>query len=141
MVPLKNTASLLRKHRLLTYARSAHKCSSFQSSHFVQLLHFKVRFRTSHFNVTCSETEVSEQVYCIRTAVFAKLAVTEFCKERPHKKTAPKAEFYPVLRALGFRRGTEAGDKPNYQLANRFHFFLGEAGRLHYLFYGITELF
>ena len=63
MVPLKNTASLLRKHRLLTYARSAHKCSSFQSSHFVQLLHFKVRFRTSHFKVACSETEVSEQVY------------------------------------------------------------------------------
>ena len=65
MVPLKNTASLLRKHRLLTYARSAHKCSSFQSSHFVQLLHFKVRFRTSHFKATCSETEVSEQVYYI----------------------------------------------------------------------------
>ena len=46
------------------YARFAHQCSSFQSSHFVQLLHFKVRFRTSHFKVTCSETEVSEQVYC-----------------------------------------------------------------------------
>ena len=41
---LKNTSSLLRKHRVLTYARSAHQCSCFQSSHFVQLLHFRVLF-------------------------------------------------------------------------------------------------
>ena len=31
----------LTQTRLLTYARSAHQCSSFQSSHFVQLLHFR----------------------------------------------------------------------------------------------------
>ena len=30
--------------RLLTCAHSSHQCSSFQSSHFVQLLHFKVLF-------------------------------------------------------------------------------------------------
>ena len=39
---LKNTASLpIGKHRPLTYARSAHQCSTFQSLYFVQLLHFK----------------------------------------------------------------------------------------------------
>ena len=33
------------KHRILTCARSAHECNSFQSSYFVQLLHFKEPFR------------------------------------------------------------------------------------------------
>ena len=58
-----------------------------------------------------------------------------------HKKTAPKAEVFSGLRAVGFKCGTDAGDKPNYRLINRFHFFLSEAGSLHYLFYGIAELF
>ena len=35
------------KHRLLTCALIAHQCNSFQSSNFVQLLHFKERFIAS----------------------------------------------------------------------------------------------
>ena len=58
-----------------------------------------------------------------------------------HKKTAPEAEVSLGLRAVGFKCGTKAGNKPNYRLANRFHFFLSETGSLHYLFYGIAELF
>ena len=38
---LKTLRVCLTQTRLLTYARSAHQCSSFQSSHFVQLLHFR----------------------------------------------------------------------------------------------------
>ena len=42
LVLSKNAASLLKgKHRGLTCARSAHELNNFQSSHFVQLLHFK----------------------------------------------------------------------------------------------------
>ena len=58
-----------------------------------------------------------------------------------HKKTAPKAEVPSNLKAVGFKYGTEAGNKPNYQLINRFYFFLGKAGSLYYLFYGIAKLF
>ena len=42
MAWLKNTASLpCGKPHVLTYARSAHQCSTFQKLTFLQLLHFK----------------------------------------------------------------------------------------------------
>ena len=57
------------------------------------------------------------------------------------QKNCPQAGGSSNLRAVVFKCGTEAVDKPNYQLANRFHFFLSETGSLHYLFYGIAKLF
>ena len=60
---LKNTASLSKlKHRLLTYARSAHQYNSFQNSYFVQLLYFKVCKQYLGVNGQLITTNVKE--YC-----------------------------------------------------------------------------
>ena len=57
---------------------------------------------------------------------------TKLVNPTVHKKTASSRKI-PRLESgrISVIPGTEAVDKPNYQLVNRFHFFLGKAGHLH----------
>ena len=67
---LKTRRVCLRKRRLLTYARSAHKCNSFQSWNFVQLLHFKEHLNSSRVEqISSSYTEEikSTIIYDLKT--------------------------------------------------------------------------
>ena len=102
LVLSKNAASLLKgKHRGLTCARSAHELNNFQSSHFVQLLHFK----ESLF----SAAEIARLKNTSSLLTANSLIVCRFSASLPKRRNATTSKVHTlfsccILRCVYFKR-------------------------------------